>query len=116
MLDSNYPCYHHVVPGVYFTITLNHTGGLLLRWYRDTFAGLELKEAAETGVDVYDLLISGVPEGPSHVLLLPHLVGSGTPTSDPKSKGAMVGLTLGTTKHDVVKGILDSLTYELKIN
>lgn len=50
------------------------------------------------------------------MLLLPHLVGSGTPTSDPKSKGAMVGLTLGTTKHDVVKGILDSLTYELKIN
>lgn len=116
MLKSNYPCYHHVVPGVYFTITLNHTGGLLLRWYRDTFAGLEMREAAEAGTDVYDLLISRAPKGPSHVLFLPHLVGSGTPWSDPKSKGAVVGLTLGTTKHDVVKGILDSLTYELKIN
>lgn len=116
MLMSNYPCYYHVVPGTYFTITLNHTGGLLLRWYRDVFGNLEMREAAESGCDVYDLMISRVPRGPSHVLFLPHLVGSGTPWSDPKSKGAVVGITLGTTRHDVVKGILDSLTYELKIN
>ncbi|MCR4402345.1 MAG: FGGY family carbohydrate kinase [Firmicutes bacterium] len=116
MLRSKYPCYYHVVPGIYFTITLNHTGGLLLRWYRDTFGHLEAREAAESGCDVYDLIISRVPKDPSHVLFLPHLVGSGTPWSDPKSKGAVVGLTLGTTRYDVVKGILDSLTYELKIN
>jgi xylulokinase len=28
----------------------------------------------------------------------------------------MIGLTMATKRHDIVKGILDSLTYEMKIN
>ena len=28
--------YRHVVPGLYVAMTLNHSGGLLLRWFRDT--------------------------------------------------------------------------------
>ena len=56
------------------------------------------------------------PKGPSSVLVLPHFNGSGTPWCDLDSKGAILGLTMATTRHDIVKGILDSLTYELRIN
>ncbi len=38
-------------------MTLNHSGGLLLRWYRDTFCGvLEVVQAEASGQDAYDLI------------------------------------------------------------
>ena len=33
-----------------------------------------------------------------------------------ESKGAIVGLTLSTTRHEILKGIIDGLCYELKFN
>jgi len=33
---GNISVYRHVVPGLYLAMTLNHSGGLLLRWFRDT--------------------------------------------------------------------------------
>lgn len=111
-----YPCYESALPGRWFTFALNHVGGLLLRWYRDTWAAAEVQAARATGRDPYDAILSGLPAGPSPVLFLPHLNGAGTPTCDPDSRGAIVGLTLSTTRADVAKAILDCQTYELAIN
>jgi xylulokinase len=111
-----YPCYASALPGRRFTFALNHVGGLLLRWYRDTWAAPERAEAARTGQDPYDLVLSGLPEGPSPLLFLPHLNGAGTPTCDPLSLGAIVGLTLASTRADVVKAILECQSYELLLN
>jgi xylulokinase len=49
-------------------------------------------------------------------MVLPHFNGSGTPWCDMASKGAIVGLDMSTTRHDIVRAILESQTYELKIN
>lgn len=116
MFDGYYPCYCHVKKGMYFTFSLNHVGGILLQWYRDNFGIAEVLEAEKLGLDVYKLMETKAPDGPSPVLVLPHFNGSGTPWCDLESKGAFLGLTMATTRHDIVKGILDSLTYELRIN
>ncbi len=116
MFDGYYPCYLHAVPGQYFTFALNHVGGMLLRWYRDNFSGQELEEARRTGKDAYEVMLSKMPAGPSRLMVLPHFNGSGTPWCDMDSLGAIVGLTLATTRHDVVRAIVESQTYELKIN
>jgi xylulokinase len=50
------------------------------------------------------------------VLILPHFFGSGTPWMDPDSKGAMLGLDMSTTRGQIIKGILDSVTYETKLS
>lgn len=116
MYDGFYPCYRHVKNGMYFTFSLNHIGGILLKWYRDNLGYAEVKEAESLGIGAYQLMEQKAPRGPSPVLVLPHFNGSGTPTCDLDSKGAILGLTLSTTRHDIVKGIMDSLCYELKIN
>lgn len=116
MFESFYPCYRHAVPGMYFTFSLNHVGGLLLRWWRDQFASAEVADAAARGADAYRLIDERLPAGPSPVLVLPHLNGSGTPHCDLEAKGAVVGLTLATTRHDVAKALLESLCFELLIN
>jgi xylulokinase len=116
MFDSYYPCYRHANPGKHFTFALNHTGGILLRWWRDHFAGEEVREAARRGIDAYRLIDERAPTGPSPVMFLPHLNGAGTPTCDLRSKGVIAGLTLATTRHDIAQAVLEGLTFELRTN
>lgn len=97
-------------------MTLNHSGGLLLRWFRDTFGRWEMEQAAITGADAYDLLLQDAPAGPTGLIFLPHFAGSGTPTLDVHSKGAILGLTFATTKAELAKAALEGLTFELRTN
>ena len=97
-------------------MTLNHSVGLLLRWFRDTLGESELKQAQAAGLDAYDLLLEGVSAEPTSVLLLPHFAGSGTPTFDTASKGAILGLTFSTDKKELAKAVLEGLTFELRVN
>lgn len=113
---ANISCYVHPLPGLYLAMTLNHSGGLLLRWYRDTFCLDLKKDADEQRLDAYDVIFSDLPASPSPVLVLPHFAGSGTPWMDTTSKGAILGLTFATTRKDVALAILEGLTYELNLN
>ena len=108
--------YAHVVPGLYLAMALNHSGGLLLRWFRDTLGQKEVQEALATGRDAYDLLLQDASPEPTSLLLLPHFAGSGTPTFDTASKGAILGLTFATNKTDLAKAVLEGLTFELRLN
>ena len=116
MIDGNFACYPHVVDGMYVTLGFVSSGGVVLRWFRDTLAQAEVAQAEKSGQDVYDLLMEQMPDTPSPVMLLPHFTGSGTPHLDLESKGAIVGLTLSTTQGDLVKAILEGISYEIKHN
>ncbi len=116
MFNGFYPCSLHAKRDMYFTFALNHIGGVLLRWYRDTFGAEEVRTAAAAGRDPYDLLVEAIPEGPSPVMVLPHFNGSGNPVCDMSSRGAIVGLTLSTTRPDIVKAILECVAFESRIN
>lgn len=108
--------YRHVVPNLYVAMTLNHSGGLLLRWFRDTFCHSELEQARRAGRDAYDLILDGSPQGPTDLMVLPHFAGSGTPTLDTSSRGAILGLTFATDRATLAKAILEGLSFELRIN
>ena len=54
--------------------------------------------------------------GPSPVLILPHFVGSGTPWMDAASHGAILGLNLSTTRGEIIKAMLDGVSYEIKLS
>jgi xylulokinase len=108
--------YRHVVPGLYLAMTLNHSGGLLLRWFRDTCCQGQREQARRTGEDPYSLMLADAPQGPTSLMVLPHFAGSGTPTLDTSSKGAILGLTFATNRAALAKAILEGLTFELRIN
>jgi xylulokinase len=113
---GNISVYRHVVPGLYLAMTLNHSGGLLLRWFRDVLCRWEREWAEETNQDAYDVILSDVPEGPTGLLVLPHFAGSGTPWLDTESKGAILGLTFATTHGEIAKALLEGLCFELRAN
>jgi xylulokinase len=116
LYNGNISVYAHTVPELYLAMTLNHSGGLLLRWFRDTLGQEEIRQAEASGDDPYNLILRDGSPDPSPLLLLPHFAGSGTPWFDTASKGAMLGLTFGTSKADLAKAILEGLTFELRIN
>jgi xylulokinase len=116
LLRSNLPVSPHAAAGMTIVFGYSTTGGALLRWYRDTFGRAELDEARAARRDVYDLILEQASPGPSPVLILPHFVGSGTPWMDAASKGAILGLDLSTTRGQIVKAMLDSVSYEIRLS
>ncbi len=116
MLKAGVSCYAYTIADRYFLMSASQVGGLLLKWYKNNFSYAEVLEARRRSMNVYDVMTEHAPTAPSSIMVLPHFIGSGPPWNDLDSKGAIVGLTIDSTRHDVVKAVMDSLTYEFKIN
>jgi len=116
MLDNNLCCYPHASAGLFVTLAFNFTGGALLKWYRDNFCEAEIQEAHRKGKDVYDIIFSEVADEPTNILTLAHFAPTGTPYFDPDPTGAIVGLSNATDKSVFIKGLLEGICYEIKMN
>ena len=92
----------------------NLSGGAVLKWFRDTFAQAETRQALADGRDVYDHLLAEMPDGPTDLLVLPHFAPTGPPYFDEHPYGVIAGLTLETTRGAFVKGLLEGVTYYFK--
>ncbi len=116
MRQSNFATYPYTIEGLYTTVAFTTAGGSLLRWFRDTLCGNEVAEANRTGEDVYNLILKNIPTEPTSLFVQPHFASTGTPYFDSAPLGAILGLTLTTTRSEMVKAILESITYEMKVN
>jgi len=104
---------HHAVPGRYVSFIYNH-GGTLVKWFRDTFAALEQRQAKEAARDIYSILMSEMPDRPSSVLVLPNFAPTGPPEFLTDTCGVVFGLHLDTARGDVLKGILEGIAFYLR--
>jgi len=116
MLENYLACYPHAVPDRYISLAYNFSGGSLFRWARDTFGQAEQREADERGVDVYQVLTEQMAEEPTEIFVQPHFTMTGSPYMDPHPVGAILGLTLGTTRPQFLRAILEGISYEMKLN
>ena len=116
MLAHNYCCYPHVVGHMYATIAFNYSSGSVLRWFRDQMGFEERRQAEISDRDVYEVILEGLPEGPSGLLWIPYFAGSGTPHLDPLAKGAILGLSLDVDRKRLVKALIEGTCYELNLN
>jgi glycerol kinase len=88
----------HVLEGSIFI------GGAVVQWLRD---GLRLiQHAAET-----EALATSVPDT-GGVYLVPAFVGLGAPYWNPEARGAMVGITRGTSRAHVIRAALESIAFQ----
>jgi len=76
----------------------------------------ERRAAQDSGRDLYEVIIEAASDNLRSLYFLPHFVGAGTPYLDSHSRGALVGLTIDTTKEDISRAVLDSINYEAKVN
>ncbi|MCP4603536.1 MAG: hypothetical protein GY847_23960 [Proteobacteria bacterium] len=113
MIEHGLNTEHHAVPGHYVSFIYNQ-GGAMVKWFRDTFAASERREAQIKGEDVYVKLFGEIPDGPSNLFVLPHFTTTGPPQFISDSKGVIVGLSLDTSRGNVLKGILEGITFDLR--
>jgi xylulokinase len=116
LFHHNLCTYDYTLPGMYTTVAFSLTGGNLLRWFRDQWSPAECREAAHSGADVYDLILRGLPSEPTDLLVLPYFTPSGTPYFDADLPGAILGLRLGTTRPQMLRGLLEGVALEMRLN
>lgn len=104
---------HHAVPGLFVSFIYNQ-GGVLVKWFRDTFAAAERQTAQAAGLDLYSLLMAEMPEKPSRVMVLPHFTITGPPRFIADSSGVIAGLRLETERGEILKGILEATTFYIR--
>ncbi|NAP00193.1 glycerol kinase GlpK [Halomonas sp. MG34] len=80
--------------------------GSAIQWLRD---GLKVIESAPQSEQ-----LSTNVDSTDGVYMVPAFVGLGTPYWDSDARGAMFGLTRGTTKDHIVRATLESLAYQTK--
>ncbi|MDH7603010.1 MAG: FGGY-family carbohydrate kinase [Armatimonadota bacterium] len=116
LFANNLCTYDYTVPGMYTTVAFSLTGGNLLRWFRDEFGQLERELAEQTGENAYTLLLQKMSAKPTSLIVLPYFTPSGTPRFDMSTKGAILGLRLATTRGEILRGLLEGVTFEMRLN
>lgn len=116
MYSSYYPCYCSLLKDMYFSFSLNHTGGMLLKWFAEEFCKADFPEAAKINSSIYQYIFDNMKPEPSKVMVMPYFNGSGTPTCNLSQKGAIIGLKLSTDRFDIAKAIVEALSFEIRLN
>ncbi|MDK2877106.1 MAG: glycerol kinase [Archaeoglobaceae archaeon] len=98
----------HVVPKIVAEVSIFTTGSFL-EWVKRNFFHNES----------YDILneeakASGV--GARGLMIFPFFSGAGCPHWIPEAKGAIYGLTLGHSRGDIARAVMESVAFEVKTN
>lgn len=105
------------VPGAWHVMGVTQGAGLSLKWFRDQFCAAEKQTAAGMGVDPYVLMdqqAAAVPIGANRLLYLPYLMGERTPHLDADARGVFFGLSAIHTRRDMLRAVMEGVTYSLK--
>ncbi|KYG29632.1 gluconokinase [Alkalihalobacillus trypoxylicola] len=93
-----------------------NNGGIVLRWVKEQLARDVAEEAVTLGVDPYDHLLqiaSQSSPGANGLLFFPYLTGERAPLWDADARGSFVGLSLHHTKADMIRAVLEGITFNL---
>jgi len=96
------------VAGGYYVFASTYTSGARIEWLRDLLGAT----ADPVG---YEELIAGaerVPAGSLGVLFLPHLRLASPPYDDPRSRGALIGLTMDAGRDVITRAVFEGLALE----
>jgi xylulokinase len=102
------------VAGEYCMFGCVLSAGGSFQWYRNELGQAEVAAAKRKRVDPYELLTAqaaAAPAGCEGLQFLPYLTGERTPYSDPNAKGCWIGLHSRTSRNELVRAILEGVTY-----
>ena len=100
-----------------FSCTL--AAGLSLQWLRNNFFRSEMEVAAGLGKEPYDIMTAQaerIPIGANRLIYLPYLMGDRSPILDPNARGVFFGLSAIHTKYDMLRSVLEGVTFSLRQN
>ena len=114
VLDDRLMNLHHVLPG-WIPFGIIDSGGLSLKWFKDSFCRAEVDEAQSMGVDVYHILnklAEKVEPGTEGLMYFPYLMGERT-LGTAYARGVFFGITPRVEVGAMVRAIMEGVTFEL---
>jgi xylulokinase len=108
----------HVVPGMFMPTGTMQAAGASYQWTRDQLCPLEVQAAEALGISPYEIINLGAeksPVGANGLLYLPYLMGERSPRWNPRARGAFIGLTIRHTRSDMVRAVLEGITFNLRV-
>jgi sugar (pentulose or hexulose) kinase len=112
------PCQYYALPDRYMAHSFT-SGGLALRWLRDTFGQAELASSRANGTDSYDELTrkaDKVPPGCDGLVMLPHLQGAMAPDVNPLARGVFFGFTSYHGRGHFTRAALEAVAFVIRRN
>lgn len=100
----------HVVPGRWLLQGGTAAGGAALRWARSALTD----DAMD--YQTIDQIAGQVPAGANGVWFLPYLAGERSPHWDPTAQGTFFGLSLATTRADLLRSVMEGVAYSVLDN
>jgi len=87
------------------------------RWLRNAISQYEMTTAEISGIDVYDIMssiASKAPIGAKGTIFLPWLAGAACPHYNDHARGSFIGMTLGTTKAELLRAAMEGICFEMR--
>jgi xylulokinase len=97
----------HAVPGKWHVMGVTQGAGLSLQWFRNRLA-------PGTDYDALTAEAAAAPAGAQGLFWLPYLMGERTPHLDAAARGGWVGMTARHGRADLVRAILEGVSYSQK--
>ena len=104
-------------PGMWHAFGCTLAAGGAYRWYRDALCESDIAEAKRSGRNVYDIMgeaAAASRPGANGVIFAPYLSGERCPYPDANARGTFFGLSLGSTRADITRSVMEGVTYSLK--
>ncbi|MCP4639566.1 MAG: pentose kinase, partial [bacterium] len=108
----------HVIPGMFTSAVAIFSSGSTFRWVRDNLCPDLVEAATRDGKDVYDLmteLAAQSPAGAKGLLFNPSMAGGSSLDASPHIRGALLGLDLGHTRHDVIRSAMEGIALNMRV-
>jgi xylulokinase len=103
----------HVLPGRWLSHGAMSSVGAAIRWLEEeVFRGFVSRSGE--GYGWVNAEAARSEPGAGGVVFLPYLSGERTPVWDPDARGAWVGLSASTGRHDLVRAVLESAGYGMR--
>jgi len=116
MMNYGYPFCNHALDNLFITMSINYCGGVIFKWYRDNLSQAEKEYAEKKNLRLYDVIMDLALKSRFPVQFLPYFEGSQTPRNNRDVAGAIFGMTLRTKREDIIKGMFEGITFDLKLN
>ncbi|MBQ9636523.1 MAG: hypothetical protein IJV36_01335 [Prevotella sp.] len=101
----------------YMYYIMSNTGASSFRWFRNELCSMEVATAQLMHIDPYDMITTiaqNSKPGANGITALTCFQGLHTRLKNENARGAVIGLTLGTSKADIAQAILEGICFEMK--
>ena len=116
--DPYQQCYVLGTPdGAYVMEGQSNSAASAFKWFKGIITNEDANRAKHECTDVYDALVMSAGHskpGSNGVFFLPYLQGANVPNYDLNARGMYTGMTLATTREDMIRATMEGITYDLK--